>query len=123
MTQVFPVGSAATSAAPKPAAGSNTVDQDTFLKLLVAQLKYQDPMSPTDSTQFLTQTAQFTQLETLQKIQQEQQTLATSSQTLAAATMVGRSVSYSLAVDGKTTTPTPTNVVSVRGALPKDAAT
>ena len=121
MTQVFPISSTSTTTTPKTT-GNNTVDQDTFLKLLVAQLKYQDPMSPTDSTQFLTQTAQFTELETLQKIQTEQQSLATSSQTLAAATMVGRSVTYSLAADGKATTPTPTNVVSVRGALPKDAA-
>jgi flagellar basal-body rod modification protein FlgD len=37
--------------------------KDTFLKLLVAQLKNQNPLSPTDGTQFLTQLAQFTQLE------------------------------------------------------------
>ena len=47
-------------------AGSKSVgDQDTFLKLLVAQLKYQDPSNPADSTQFLAQTAQFTQVEKL----------------------------------------------------------
>jgi flagellar basal-body rod modification protein FlgD len=40
-------------------------DKDTFLKLLVAQLKYQDPSNPADSTQFLAQTAQFTQVEKL----------------------------------------------------------
>ena len=34
--------------------------QDAFLKLLVAQLKYQDPSKPADSTQFMAQTAQFT---------------------------------------------------------------
>lgn len=38
---------------------------DTFLKLLVAQLQYQDPMNPADSTQFLAQTAQFTEVEKL----------------------------------------------------------
>jgi flagellar basal-body rod modification protein FlgD len=34
-----------------------------FLQLLVAQLKNQDPLNPTDSTQFVTQLAQFQQLE------------------------------------------------------------
>ena len=48
-----PTASAATT-------GSSTLDQDTFLKLLVAQLKYQDPSSPSDPTQFMSETAQFT---------------------------------------------------------------
>jgi flagellar basal-body rod modification protein FlgD len=37
-------------------------NQDVFLQLLVAQLKYQDPQNPADSTQFVTQLAQFTSL-------------------------------------------------------------
>lgn len=37
--------------------------KDMFLKLLVVQLKNQDPMSPADGTQFVAQLAQFTQLE------------------------------------------------------------
>lgn len=36
-----------------------------FLQLLVAQLKNQDPLSPTDSTTFVTQLAQFSNLEQL----------------------------------------------------------
>jgi flagellar basal-body rod modification protein FlgD len=42
---------------------SPTVDKNLFLQLLVAQLKNQDPLNPTDSTQFVTQLAQFQQLE------------------------------------------------------------
>jgi flagellar basal-body rod modification protein FlgD len=38
-------------------------DKSTFLKLLVAQLKYQNPLNPADGVQFVTQLAQFTQLE------------------------------------------------------------
>ena len=49
---------------------------DAFLKLLVAQLKYQNPMEPTDGTQLLQQTAQFTQVETLQAMAAAQQQLA-----------------------------------------------
>jgi flagellar basal-body rod modification protein FlgD len=37
--------------------------KDMFLQLLVAQIKNQDPLSPADGVQFLTQLAQFTQLE------------------------------------------------------------
>ena len=39
-----------------------------FLNLMVAQLRYQDPMNPTDSGQFLAQTAQFTALEKMQDV-------------------------------------------------------
>lgn len=42
-----------------------TANKETFLKLLVAQIKNQDPLNPTDGTQFLTQLAQFSQLEQL----------------------------------------------------------
>ena len=38
-------------------------DKDTFLKLLVAQLSHQNPLDPADGLQFVTQLAQFTQLE------------------------------------------------------------
>jgi flagellar basal-body rod modification protein FlgD len=44
---------------------------NTFLQLLVAQLKNQDPLQPADSVQFLTQLAQFSQLEQLIGIRQD----------------------------------------------------
>jgi flagellar basal-body rod modification protein FlgD len=44
-------------------AGSNLTDKSTFLKLLVAQIKNQNPLNPTDGIQFLTQLTQFSQLE------------------------------------------------------------
>lgn len=37
--------------------------QNMFLQLLVAQLQNQDPLSPTDSSQFVSQLAQYQQLE------------------------------------------------------------
>jgi flagellar basal-body rod modification protein FlgD len=42
--------------------------QDAFLKLLVTQLQNQDPMSPTDNTQFIAQLATFSSLEQLTTI-------------------------------------------------------
>jgi len=45
------------------ATGTSQVTKNMFLQLLVAQIKNQDPMSPADGVQFLTQLAQFQQLE------------------------------------------------------------
>jgi len=44
------------------AKGSATLDQTSFLKLMAAQLKTQDPFAPTDSTQMVAQMAQFSQV-------------------------------------------------------------
>jgi flagellar basal-body rod modification protein FlgD len=48
---------------------------DTFLTLLMTQLKTQDPFSPMDPTQMVTQLAQFNSLSALMQIQQSVQTL------------------------------------------------
>jgi flagellar basal-body rod modification protein FlgD len=55
-----------TSSGTTTAAASSTggqVTKNMFLQLLVAQIKNQDPLNPTDGVQFLTQLAQFQQLE------------------------------------------------------------
>ena len=49
--------------------------EDTFLTLLVAQLKNQNPLNPTDSTQFVSELAQFSQLEQTMTINQNVGTL------------------------------------------------
>ncbi|MBS1809323.1 MAG: hypothetical protein JST84_14260 [Acidobacteria bacterium] len=43
-------------------------DQTMFLKLLIAQMKNQDPLQPQDSTQYMAQLAQFSSLEQLTSI-------------------------------------------------------
>lgn len=45
------------------AASPGAVNKNMFLQLLVAQLRHQDPMQPSDGTQFIGQLAQFQQLE------------------------------------------------------------
>ena len=60
--------------------------KDTFLKLLVAQLKYQDPLKPSDPQSFLSQTAQFTSVEKMSEMADQ---LASSSRTAALSTGVG----------------------------------
>jgi flagellar basal-body rod modification protein FlgD len=56
-----------TSTAPPPTPSAATTDplgdEQTFLTLLVAQIKYQDPTQPADATTFVTQLAQFSDLE------------------------------------------------------------
>ena len=44
------------------------MDKDSFLQLLVAQMKYQDPMEPTSNTEYISQYAQFSELEAMNNL-------------------------------------------------------
>lgn len=44
------------------------MDKDSFLQLLVAQMKYQDPLQPTSNTEYISQYAQFSQVEQMQNM-------------------------------------------------------
>lgn len=44
------------------------MDKDAFLQLLVAQMKYQDPLQPTSNTEYISQYAQFSQVESMQNM-------------------------------------------------------
>jgi len=59
-----PSGNQGTTAAAVPRK-SPLADETTFLKLLVSQLQNQDPLNPTDSTQFVSQLTAYSQLEQL----------------------------------------------------------
>src|SRR6478735_10506676 len=85
----------------------NEIDKEAFLKLLVAQLKYQDPLKPTDAESFMAQTAQFTQVEKLDEISTALAAAATSSGLSTASALLGKSITYA-----KTDGTTETGVVS-----------
>jgi flagellar basal-body rod modification protein FlgD len=82
---------------------ASSADKDMFLNLMVAQLRYQDPMNPADSSEFLSQNAQFTALEKMQDVADQTAALLQSQTAFGAAGMVGKTVSY---VDAKGATAT-----------------
>ena len=69
-----PISSATTTKSSTP---DQLANENTFLKLLMAQVQNQDPLNPTDGTQFIGQLVQFSQLEQLLGINQGVQTLIT----------------------------------------------
>jgi flagellar basal-body rod modification protein FlgD len=75
---------------------SNQLDQDAFLKLLVAQLRYQNPMSPADPQSFLAQTASFTTVEKLTQLTEQLAAADRMSQVATGTALVGRTVTYQL---------------------------
>ena len=79
-------------------ASPSSVDYNAFLQLLVAQLKNQDPTQPTDSTQFLSQLASFSQVEQSIAANAKLDSLLTSSALSLADAVIGRTVT---SADGK----------------------
>lgn len=63
-------GTGKASGASNDKAGNSTLGKDAFLQLLVAQMKYQDPLNPSTDTQFVAQLATFSQLEQMQNLSQ-----------------------------------------------------
>ena len=67
------------------ASSNNGMDKDAFLQLLVAQMKYQDPLEPTSNTEYISQYATFSQVEQMQN-------MAASMELSRASSMVGKLV-------------------------------
>ena len=92
--------SGATSSTAVPRAGTSDrgappgdgLGQDAFMKLLVAQMKYQNPMAPTDGQAYMTQMATFTQVEKLGQLVSAQSAVAQWQKRLSAEGMVGREI-------------------------------
>jgi flagellar basal-body rod modification protein FlgD len=79
---------------------TNSLDKDAFLRLLVAQLKYQNPMSPSDPNQFMAQTAQFTMVEKLEAMAEDASRQRIVSESMTATAMLGKEITW-LDADGK----------------------
>jgi len=59
------MGATSTTTTQQSTAGSSTLDPQAFLQLLITQLTHQDPSSPMDSTQIMTQTTQLASMQAL----------------------------------------------------------
>jgi flagellar basal-body rod modification protein FlgD len=87
-------GTAATTTGQSGAGSAlGALDKDAFLQLLVAQLRYQNPLSPKDGQEYLAQAAQFATVEKLGNIERAQNEAITYQQLLLSTSFVGKSVS------------------------------
>ena len=77
-----------TDTAAKPAAATDVASKDTFLQLLVAQLKAQNPLDPQDGAEFVAQLATFTQLEKTISMSQDLEAIRKQLETAAAPSTV-----------------------------------
>ena len=78
--------------AASPTPSGNTVDYQSFLKLLVAQMKNQDPTAPMESTDYVAQLATFSQVEQSVQVNAKLDQLLQSSQLSQASSIIGRTV-------------------------------
>jgi len=99
MTTVPPASG--TSGTQNPAASStsasdnSTLDYDDFLQLMVAQLQNQDPLNPTDSTEYMSQIAQFSSVEQGINTNSKLDQLLANSNISQASTIVGHTLTSS----------------------------
>jgi len=73
---------------------SSMLNPQAFLQLLVAQLQYQDPTSPVDTSTFMNQTAMLSQVQTMNGMSTTLNSLVASQQGQAATSMIGKSVTF-----------------------------
>jgi flagellar basal-body rod modification protein FlgD len=111
----LPVSAAATAAGYNAAASGASVsrpdqmNQDTFLKLLVAQLRFQDPSKPADPAQFISQSATFTQVSKTDELIKAVTSNALSQRAMSAGVLVGQQATFT-GEDGKPVTGVITSV-------------
>lgn len=88
---------ASSTSATNPENPNGALGQNDFLKLMIAQLQAQNPLEPANGNEYVTELAQFTQLE-------QTTNLATASELSSAVQLIGHSVSYSDPATGATAT-------------------
>ena len=88
--------------------------KDDFMQLLIAQLKNQDPMKPMEDKEFITQLAQFSSLEAMDKLTDQMEDLTGSQMLVQAATLIGKQVSAKLET-GEVVTGTISQVKMISG--------
>ena len=97
ITAVAPTNPTTTSTAASASttSTSNTsLDRQAFLKLLVAQLRYQDPSKPMDASQMISQSAQLSVVDKLDEISKTLSGSAVSDQLMLAGSLIGKTISF-----------------------------
>jgi flagellar basal-body rod modification protein FlgD len=79
---------------PVPTNPGGTLGKNDFLKLMVAQLQSQDPLQPTESSAYIGELAQFTELEQVTNLAQTSTQSASAQQVAQAVALIGHTVSY-----------------------------
>jgi flagellar basal-body rod modification protein FlgD len=80
------------SAPPVSAQSAFGLDFQSLLKIILTQLTYQDPLKPMDNFQFVSQLAQFSQLQQSQSLNDQVTTLLTAQAATQATSLLGRTV-------------------------------
>ena len=119
------------AAAAKAKADKNVLGKDDFLKLMVAQMKNQDPMNPADDKDNIAQMAQFSSLEQITNLASATQELATRMSLTQNVGLLGHDVTYTKAdgtsgtgkVDGLDLTADGAATLSVAGQAGVDPTT
>jgi flagellar basal-body rod modification protein FlgD len=93
-----------------------TLGKDDFLKLLTAQLRFQNPLSPLDDADFIGQMAQFSSLEQMTNVAEGMERLGFSAQVGEAVALIGRTVEWE-GPDGATLSGAVESVTIDEGAL------
>jgi flagellar basal-body rod modification protein FlgD len=75
-----------------PEEGKKALGKDSFLKLLVTQLKHQDPTKPMEDREFIAQMAQFSSLEQITNLNKEIRSLLKSSESSMAYGILGKRI-------------------------------
>ena len=99
MTIISASDPSAPASSSKAINASATLGQNDFLKLLVAQLKYQDPMKPTDSSQFMGEMAQFSTVQGVTSMGTTMEGMSHANDVSQAIALIGKQIRYK-ALDG-----------------------
>lgn len=108
MSEIYGLGYTQQSTATTASNPNASLGKDAFLQLLVAQLKYQNPMNPADPTEFMSQTAQFTMVEKLEDLEKQYEAVIAADRATAATSLIGHTVSST--IDSKKVTGVVTRV-------------
>lgn len=73
---------------------SSTLGLQEFMKILMTQLTYQDPLKPMDNKEFMAQIAQFTTLQQVQLLNDQTTTLVNNQAALQSVGLIGRTVDF-----------------------------